>query len=182
MGQSKGNGYTQMGALNQDQQTILSQLLGGAGSNLGAGGNLTQNPLYQQAVSATQQMLPGGNGFAPIQQQAMNNYQQNTVPTLLNSLGSNAKSSSALNQALAASAGDLNTNLSAQQSQMQLGAAGQAAGLAQMPFQQGLQAAQVGLGTAPFAYGQQQLPFWQQLLLGGTQAGGKVAGSYLGRP
>ena len=63
---------------------------------------------------------------------------------------------------------------------MQLGAAGQAAGLAQMPFQQGLQAAQVGLGTAPFAYGQKQLPFWQQLLLGGAQAGGKVAGKFLG--
>lgn len=180
MGQSKGGGYEQIGALNQDQQTILSQLLGGAQSNLGSGGNLSQNPLYQQAVNATQQLLPGGNGFAPIQQQAMNNYQQNTVPSLLNSLGSNAKSSSALNQALAASAGDLNTNLAAQQSQMQMGAAGQAANLAQMPFQQGLQASQVGLGTAPFAYGQKQLPFWQQLLLGGTQAGGQVAGKYLG--
>lgn len=182
MGQSKGGGYVQKDVLNQDQQTLLSQLLGGANSNLGSGANLSQNPLYQQAVSATQQFLPGGNGFAPIQQQAMNNYQQNTVPTLLNSLGSNAKSSSALNQALAASAGDLNTNLAAQQSQMQLGAAGQAAGLAQLPFQQGLQAANLGLGTSPFAYMQKQLPFWQQLLLGGTQAAGGIAGSALGRP
>lgn len=180
MGQSKGGGYEQLGAMNQGQSSLLAQLLSGAGSNLGSGGNLSQNPLYQQAVNATQQMLPGGNGFAPIQQQAMNNYQQNTVPSLLNSLGSNAKSSSALNQALAASAGDLNTNLAAQQSQMQLGAAGQAANLAQMPFQQGLQASQVGLGTSPFAYGAKQLPFWQQMLLGGIQASGKAAGSMAG--
>jgi hypothetical protein len=65
---------------------------------------------------------------------------------------------------------------------MQLGASGQAAQLAGMPFQQGLSAASLGLGTQPFAYMQRQTPFWQQALLGGIQAGGQVGGALLGKP
>jgi hypothetical protein len=183
MGQAKGGGYVKKGVFTKKGDKALDSVLGQALQSFKAPGtNLTQNPLYQQAVQGTQQFLPGGQGFQPIQAEAQRQFQQQTIPSILNAFGSNAKSSSALNQALASAGQDLNTSLASQLAQMQLGASGQAAQLAGMPFQQGLSAAQLGLGTQPFAYMQRQTPFWQQALLGGIQAGGQVGGALLGKP
>lgn len=182
MGQPKGGGYTTKPAISGQQNSLLNQLLGLSGQNLQSGGNLAQNPLYQQATQATQQFLPGGQGFQPIQAEAQRLFRQETIPSILNAFGSGAKSSSALNQALAGAGQNLNSSLASQMAQMQLGAAGQAAGLAQLPFQQGLSGATLGLGTQPFAYMQRHMPFWQQALLGGINAGGQIGGSFLGRP
>lgn len=171
MGAPKGGGYTQMPTFSPEQMSIFSQLLGGAGQNLQAGGNIAENPLYQQSVEATRGFLPGGQGFAPIQAEAQRQFQQQTIPSILNAFGSGAKSSSALNQALAGAGQNLNTALASQLAQMQLGAAGQGAQLAQAPFQQGLAGAQLGLSTSPFAYLQRARPFWQDLttsLIGGV--------------
>jgi hypothetical protein len=180
MGAPKGGGYEQKEVLNSSQRSLLQQLLGLSGQNLGAGGNLSQNPLYQQSVEATRQFLPGGQGFAPIQAEAQRNFQQQTIPSILNAFGSGAKSSSALNQALAGAGQNLNTSLASQLAQMQLGAAHQGAGLAQLPFQQGLSAAGLGLGTSPFAYLQRAAPFWQDLLLAGISGGSKIGSAALG--
>ena len=183
MGQSKGGGYVKKDVLTKSGNTALDQVLQQALQSFQAPGtNLTQNPLYQQAVQGTQQFLPGGQGFAPIQAEAQRQFSQETIPNILNSFGSNAKSSSALNQALAGAGQNLNTALASHLAQMQLGASGQAAQLAGQPFQQGLSAAGLGLGTQPFAYMQRQTPFWQQALLGGLQAGGKAAGAAIGVP
>lgn len=180
MGASKGGGYTQKDVLNPQQASLLAQLLGVSGQNLGASGNITQNPLYQQSVDATRQFLPGGQAFAPIQNEANRNFQQQTIPSILNAFGSGAKSSSSLNQALAGAGGNLNSGLASQMAQMQLGAANQGANLAGLPFQQGIQGANLGLGTSPFAYMQRQTPFWQDALLASIGAGGKVGGAFLG--
>lgn len=177
MGQTKGGGYTQKETLTPQQQTLLNQVLGIAGGDLSQLGNLSQSPLYQGASEAIKQFLPGGQGFAPIQAEAQRQFQQQTIPSIMNAFGSDAKTSSALNQALAGAGQNLNTALASQLSQMQLGAAGQAAGLSQLPYNQAFQGAQLGLGTQPFAYLQRQNPLWQDLLLAGTQAAGKSLGA-----
>lgn len=181
MGQPKGGGYTKKQTLDQGQSQLLQLLSQLSGQNLQSGGNLSQSPLYQQAVQGTQQFLPGGQGFAPIQAEAQRQYQQETLPAIMNAFGSDARSSSALNQALASSGANLNTSLAAQLAQMQLGASQQAAGLAGLPFQQGLQGANLGLGTPSFAYLQRPTPFYQSATLAGLGAGGQLGGAYLGR-
>lgn len=177
MGQSKGGGYQKLPTISPEQQTLLQQLLGQTGQF----GSITQNPLYQQSVEATRQFLPGGQGFAPIQAEAHRQFQQQTLPEIMNAYGSGAKTSSALNQALAGAGQNLNTALASQLAQMQLGAAQQGAQFAAMPQQQALSQASLGLGIQPFAYQPRQTPFWQQLLLGGIGAGGQIGGGMLGR-
>ena len=180
MGAPKGGGYVQKESLNPAQSSLLQQLLQFAGQNSGVGGNLEQNPLYNQSAEAIKQFLPGGQGFAPIQAEAQRNFQQQTIPSILNAFGSGSKSSSALNQALAGAGQNLNTSLASQLAQMQLQAAGQGANLAQLPFGQRISAAGLGLGTAPFAYMQRSAPFWQDALLSGIGAAGKIGGAALG--
>jgi hypothetical protein len=177
MGQPKGGGYTKLPVQSEGQESILNQILAAVTQNL-QGGN--QNPLYEQATQALQGFLPGGQGFQPIQAEAQRNFKEQTIPSILNAFGSNSKSSSALNQALAGAGQNLNSSLAAQQAQSQLGAAGQALGASQLPYQNALSAAGLGLGTPTFAYQPTQMPFWQQLALAGTQAGGKVAAAKLG--
>ena len=155
MGQPKNGGYQQLPAISPEQLSHLSQLLQAAFPN------------QQQAAAGFQQFLPGGGGGQPIIDAAQKRYQQQTIPSITNLLGSNSKSSSALNQALGASAADLNSNLAAQLSQLQLGAASGLAGL-------GSGQSQLSLGTQPFAYQQRQPPLWQQLLLQGINTGGQL--------
>lgn len=161
MGQSKGGEYTQKETLLPQQMGLLNQLLQQAGG------------YTQQAAQGYSQFLPGGGGGEAIKQQALQDYQQQTIPSILNAFGSGSKGSSALNQALASSASNLNTNLASQLAQMQLGASQGLAGLGQ-----GQQ--QLGLGTPGFAYMQRQPPLWQQLLQSGIGAAGSAAGGYLG--
>lgn len=179
MGQSKGGGYEKLPAISKPQESLLNQLLGVSRQGLQSSGNIAQNPAYEQALKAFQSFLPGGQGFQPIQQEAQRQFQQQTIPDILNAYGSGSKGSSALNQALAGAGANLNTSLASQLAQMQLGAAGQAVGAAQVPYQQALQGANLGLGTQSFAYQPKQVPFWQQLLLGGLQAGGKIGSAAL---
>jgi len=160
MGQSKGGSYAQQPAITPEQKTLLDQLLGQAGGN------------FQQAAQGFAQFLPGGGGGQAITEQANKNFQQQTIPSILNAFGSGSKSSSALNQALASGASNLNTDLASQLAQMQLQAAGGLGGLA---GQQG----QLG-SKNQFDYLQKQQPFWQQAILGGINAGGKVGGAILG--
>ena len=156
MGQSKGGGYMKKETLLPEQMSFLQQLL------------QQSAPYTQQAAQGYAQFLPGGGGGDAIKAQAMKDYQQQTIPSILNAFGSGSKGSSALNQALASSAADLNTNLASQLSQMQLQAS---QGLGNL----GLGAGGQGLSTPGFAYLQRQPPLWQQLLLAGTQAGGQAA-------
>lgn len=160
MGQSKGGGYTQKPTLLPEQMSLLQQIIG-------------QAPEFtKQAAQGYQQFLPGGGGGEAIKKQAMQDYQQQTIPSILNAFGSGSKGSSSLNQALASSASNLNTNLASQLAQMQLGAS---QGLGSL----GLGQQQQGLGTPGFAYMQRQPPLWQQLLQSGISSGGQAAGGWL---
>jgi hypothetical protein len=148
MGQSKtfmNSGYNQLPTLNPEQLSLLSQVI------------RSSQPHINQAAEGFQQFLPGGGGGQHIINAAMNQYQQRTIPSILNALGTDSKGSSGLNQALAASASDLNTNLGAQLANMQLNAA---SGLGNLGLNQQSQ----GLGTQSFRYQQAQPPMWQQLL------------------
>jgi hypothetical protein len=179
MGAPKGNGYFKQDVLTPEGSSLLEQLLKGAGQNL-QNGNLAENPAYKQALEGSQSLLPGGNGFAPIQEEAQRNFQQSTIPSILNQFGGDSKGNSGLNQALAGAGQNLNSSLGSLLAQMRLQASGQTAQLAAQPYQQGLQAAQTGLNTSPFAYQQSAPPFWQSALLGGINVGGKALSSYLG--
>ncbi len=156
MGQSKDGGYTQKPTVTPGQKSFLDQLLEMAGPNLG------------KAAGGFAEFLPGGGGGKAITEQANKNFQQQTIPSILNAFGTGSKGSSSLNQALAAGASNLNTDLASQLSQMQLAAA---QGLGNIGLGQG----GLGAGTPQFAYLQKQMPFWQSLLLGGVQAGGQAA-------
>ena len=146
--------------------------------------------MLNAAREAYKQFLPGSQGldkfYAGMAQDVTNsankNFQQNTVPSILNSFGAESKSSSALNQALAAGAAGLNTDL-----------ASQLAGLKQNQAQMGFNAAQglsgLGLGqgntyasTQQDALVQKQQPFWQSATLAALNAGGKVGAAYAGKP
>lgn len=162
MGQPKNGGYTQLPTMTPGQNTLLNQYIGNA------------LPWQQQAAQGYSQFLPGGEGSKPIVDAAMNRYKQQTIPSIMNAFGSNAKSSSALNQALASSASDLNTNLASQLAQMQLQAS---QGLGAMGSNAGNQA----LNTQSFAYQPTQTPFWQDLLLSLIQGGSQVVSSAVGK-
>jgi hypothetical protein len=148
MGQSKSGGYTQKSNITDEQKSFLDQLLAQA------------NPNIQGASEGFKQFLPGGGGGQAIANQAQQRFQQQTIPSIMNAFGSGAKSSSALNQALAAGASNLNTDIAAQLANMQLGAS---QGLGNLGLQQG------GLGaqTSQFSHLQKQMPFWQSALLAG---------------
>ena len=161
MGQSKGGGYTQKPVFTQDVNTFLKQLLQQSGQNT------------QQAAQGFQQFLPGGGGGEAIQKEALRNYQQQTIPSILNAFGSDNKGSSSLNQALAGSAADLNSSLGSQLAQMQLSAS---QGLGSLGLNQQQTATQ-----PRNAYLQRQPPQWQQILQSALGVGGPIAAARLGR-
>lgn len=163
MGQSKGGGYTKKSSVTSEQKTLLDQLLSNA------------NPQLQQAAQGYMQFLPGGGGGEAIANAAQQRFQQQTVPSIMNAFGSGAKSSSALNQALAAGAANLNTDIASQLAQMQLQAASGLGGL-------GMQQAGLGAQTPQFAYMQKQMPFWQSALLAGISGASQMGAAALGKP
>lgn len=162
MGQSKGGGYTKKEAITPEQKMFLDQILGQAGGNFG------------QAAEGYRQFLPGGGGGEAIANAAQQRFQQQTIPSIMNAFGSGSKGSSALNQALAGGAANLNTDIASMLAQAQLQAAN---GLGNLGLGQG----QLG-SRDQFAYLQKQMPFWQSALLGGISGGSQAAGQWLGRP
>jgi len=161
LGQSKGGGYTQKETLLPEQMSSLLNLLQQSQGN------------SQQAAQGYKQFLPGGGGGQAIKDQAMKDFEQTTIPSIMNAFGSDSKGSSALNQALASGGANLNSNLASMLSQLQLSAA---QGLGTM----GAQGQQQGLGTPGFAYMQRQPPLWQQLLQTGAGAAGQGFGGWAG--
>src|SRR5260221_8382949 len=111
MGGSSSGGYMRKDVNTPYQNTELNRILGMA------------NPNMQQAGAGYAQFLPGGGGGQPIINAANQNFQQQTLPSILNAYGSGNKGSSALNQALASGASNMNTDLAALLSQLQLQAA-----------------------------------------------------------
>lgn len=161
MGQSRDGGYQKLATGTADQTSLINQLIAQYG---GQGG------LQEQAMNALKGYLPGGEAFSPIEAQAREGFQQQTIPSIVESLGQGQKGSSALNQALASAGSGLESQLAAQKSQMGM----QAIGMSQPYYQQAME--------SQFAYQPKQKPFWQEALLGGIGAGGKIAGAYAGRP
>ncbi len=149
MGQSKGgsssNGYMQKPTVTPEVATYLKQLLGPAMQN------------QQAASEGYRQFLPGGGGGDAIKAEANKNFEQQTLPSIFNAFGSNSKGSSALNQALAGGAANLNTDLASMLSKAQLQAS---QGIGNLGTNQGNTAA----GTDQFAFLQKQPPAWQSLL------------------
>ena len=160
MGQSKGSDYNREPTKTSGQISALEQFLA------------QSLPGYQQAAQGYQQFLPGGGGGQAITAQANKNFQQNTLPSIMNAFGSGSKNSSALNQALASGAANLNTDLASQLSQLQLQAA---QGMGNLAGQQ----AQLGQQDQ-FALSPKKPPLWQQYLGTGLDVVGNVAGAALG--
>jgi len=110
-GLTKSAGYSKKKTLSPEQMTQLQKILQGAGENV------------DQSAEGYRQFLPGGGGGEAIKAQAMQDFQRKTLPAITGQFGSDSKSSSALNQALAQGGADLNTSLASFLSQMQLNAA-----------------------------------------------------------
>lgn len=162
MGASKSGGYMKMPTVTGKQSKVLNSLLKEA------------LPLQRESADIYRGFAsPQGTAYKSIVDAANTNFQQRTIPSILNAFGSDSRGSSALNQTLAAGASDLNQSLAAQLAQMQLNSA---QGLGNL----GTGNAQVGTQTPQFAYQQRQQPFWQSALLGGLGAGGQALGGYFG--
>jgi len=88
--------------------------------------------------------------FDPMKQEARQEFQQSTLPEILNAFGADAKSSSALNQALATAGKDLELGLASRFAPMEMGLAQQLLNMRQQNKAVGLQsmlgAASVGMG------------------------------------
>lgn len=172
MGSSKSGGYVKQDAITPELKTLLDQYMQTSQQTSATGAANTG-----QAAQGFMQFLPGGGGGDAIKAAAQKNFEQTTIPSILNAVGGGSKGSSALNQALASGASNLNTDLASQLAQMQLQAA---SGLGNIGLSQG------GLGVNQgqlaskdqFAYAQKQMPFWQQALLGTIQAGGQAAKAF----
>lgn len=163
MGQSKGTAnYDKLSTVTPEVETFLQGQLKKAG--------LSQD----QAAQAYQEFLGQMGGANPIVDAANKNFQQQTVPGILNAYGTGNKGSSSLNQALAAGAANLNTDLAGGLAELKLKAA---QGLSNLSSEQG----RVGSQTPTFDYQQKAPPIWQQALLGTIQGGSKVLSSYLGK-
>lgn len=160
MGQSKPTQYNQISTITPEQKKLLDDYLSQSGQNT------------QAAAQGYREFLPGGSGNNAITAAANQNFQQVTQPGIINALGSNSKSSSALNQALAGGAANLNTNLGAVMAQNQLQAA---QGLGNMGVQQG----NIGLNREAVALEKSE-PLWKKILLGAGKgaAGGSVLGPW----
>lgn len=162
MGTPKGGGYRQMQNRAPFQLDALK--------------NITSQsaPYLAQAAQGYQQFLPGGGGGQAMTNQANQNFQQQTIPSILNSFGAGNKGSTSLNQALASGGANLNTNLASMLSQLQLQAAQGLGGL-------GLQGQQLGQ-TDTFDWLQRQPPMWQQILQAALSTGNegvKTAAAFL---
>lgn len=128
-------------------------------------------PNYEQASQAYSSFLkPGADN--PITQAANQNFQQQTIPSILNSFGSNSRGSSALNHSLAAGAANLNTNIASQLAPLYLNAA---SGLGNLATNQ------TSAATQPqFGYAQKSSGFLKELLLSLLNSAGQTAGSAAG--
>lgn len=124
-----------------------------------------QGNLYEQALKGLSSFLPGGEGYAPIEVQAREGFQQQTIPQIMEAMGAGGRGSSSLNQALAQGGAGLESSLAAQRAQGGMTAAGQA-----------LQTGLGGMGINTKAFMEKPMPFWQQAILGGIQALGNAAG------
>ena len=129
-------------------------------------------PQLQQMMSQSQQgfeqFLPGGEGGKPIIDQAMKQFNQQTIPDIMNAYGSNSgQNSSALNQALASGGANLSTDLAAKLSEMQMTAA---QGMGQLATSN----QQSGLANSGMNYMQKQPGFLKQMLLSLLGATGEV--------
>lgn len=162
MGQTSGSGYDKLPVGVAGLEGILQKILG-------QGAQSTQ--LGAQGLA---QFL-GPEGGRAIAEQANQNFRQQTLPAILNAFGSGNKGSSALNQALAAGAANLNTNLAAQLSQNQLTAA-------QGLGSQGIAQQQLGATQSPYAYQPKAQPIWAQWVGPAIQAAGTIGGAALGGP
>jgi len=173
MGQGSG-GYERKRSVSRGQEKISNQAASIAGQQFDLGG-IQNNPLYQQALQVLQGFQPGGEGFTPISQEAQRNFQQQTIPNILNAFGTGSKSSSSLNQALAGAGQNLNSSLAAQQSQYSLESIGKLLGALGIPFEQGIQAANVANQKDQFAFTPKATPFLQEVTLAGINAAGNYA-------
>ncbi len=158
MGQSKNGGYQKIPTVSGKTGKALDKFL------------KQSQGLLNESADIYRGFGPGGQAGQAVTDEANRNFQQQTVPSILNSYGSGNKGSSSLNQALAAGASNLNSNIAAQLAQNQFGAAQGLGGLGSGQAQLGSQ--------SQFAYAPQQQPFWQSLLLGGVNAGGQVGQGY----
>ena len=162
MGQSKGSGYEKLDTLPPQIMTLLNQFAQQSGAN------------FQGAAEGYKQFLPGGGGGEAIANQAQQRFQQQTIPSILNSFGQGSKSSSALNQALAAGGANLNTDIASMLAQLQLGAS---QGLGNIGTAQSQQATQ----TPQFAYQQKQQPLWESALLAAIGGAGQLGKAAIGK-
>lgn len=153
-------GFSGLGGLGQSLLDIGGQSLQGFDPSQSQGFlGQAQNALTQGLQGVDTQAI--SDAFAPSRQLALNQFQQQTIPDLLERFGASSGGSGALQQQLAQAGGNLSLGLSAQQAPfigqaalqapgLQQQGAGLAGNLAQLPGQIASQGAQLGAQGSNF--------------------------------
>lgn len=149
MGASKDGGYSKISTETPGQTTFLDELLQTINQNI-SGASQGFNDILS------------GQGLDAIRAQANRNFQQNSIPAILASVGGEHSGSSALNGALANSAANLNQDLAAKEADLKFQAA---QGLGNLGINQG----QIG-SQSRFALAPQQRSFGQEAATEGIKA------------
>lgn len=137
--------------LNKSQKGLLEQLM----QHLNIGGSGIENqPLYQQGSDYLSKIMSQDpETMKQFEAPMMRQFNEEIVPGVAERFsGMGARSSSAFNQTMGQQAGSLSERLASMRANLGMGAAQQAFGYAQMPFQQAMQRSQLALGTSPFGY------------------------------
>lgn len=137
--------------LNKGQEDLLSQVM----RHLSFGKTSARNdPMYQQGSDFLSRILSQDpEMMKQFEAPMMRQFNEQVVPGIAERFsGMGARSSSAFNQTMGQAGAGLSEQIAAMRANLGMGAAQQAFGYAQLPFQQMMQRAQLGLGTSPFGY------------------------------
>lgn len=134
------------------------------------GSGIENQPMYQQGSDFLSRIMSQDpETMKQFEAPMMRQFNEQVVPGLAERFsGMGARSSSAFNQSMGQAGASLSEQIASMRANLGMGAAQQAFGYAQMPFQQMMQKTQLAMGTDPWGY---------QALEGRTGAGqGFVSG------
>ena len=143
-----------MPAKSPEQMGALQQLIGSLGQ---MNPNIMQDPLYQQGRGQLSELLdPSEESFGRFAAPFMQQFQQQTMPGIVNRYAdSSSKGSSSFQNAVSQAGVGLSTNLAALRSTLQQDALGKALQYSQQPVSNYSSLFSQGLSVDPFAYGKQ---------------------------
>lgn len=137
--------------LNKGQKNLHAELFKHLNMH---GSGIENQPMYQQGSDFLSRIMSQDpEMMKQFEAPMMRQFNEQIVPGIAERFsGMGARSSSAFNQTMGQAGASLSEQIASMRANLGMGAAQQAFGYAQLPFQQMMQRAQLGLGTPAFGY------------------------------